>query len=498
MKLICSVSQTRNNDLNYIQSGASPYKLMLNAGKALLFSYDYTGKKTLIVCGGGNNGGDGLVLALLLKERGQAVEVCLAKSNFTQESVYYYNKCKAENIKCTPYTQDFCFNGYDIIVDAILGTGFNGVVKEPIAQVIQKINQSGAVVISADIPSGLNGDNGKGEISVKADITVAINNLKTGYYLSDGKDKCGKIKLAPIGIPVTESLGYLMGKQDFKEFFPPRLNNSNKSTYGYVGIMGGSVNYSGAVKLANLALSGLNVGAGVVKLAVPNCIASSVLPYLLESTLFCMPSKSGQFKFSKNKLNEYIGGLKAIAFGVGVGESQQNQKILKHLITNYKGRLIIDADGINALSKMGADILLQKTCDILITPHPKEFSRLIGKTVAEVLENPITLAKEFATKYDITLLLKGASTIVCNKSSFYITERGSSGMATAGSGDCLTGVITGLCGFSNKTLCQIAVCSAYICGVAGEKATAWENAYSHTARNTVDFIPKVITEIIKN
>ncbi len=497
MKLVCSVAQTRNNDLDYIESGASPYKLMLNAGKALLYAYEYTGKKTLIVCGGGNNGGDGLVLALLLKEKGCYSEVCLAKANFTEESVYYYNKCKKADIKCYNYTDDLSFDGYDIIVDCIFGTGFKGMVKEPIDQVIQKINSAKAVVISADIPSGLNGDNGKGELSVQADITVAINNLKSGYYLGDGKDKCGKIKLAPIGIPIDESLGYLVEKSDLKNLFPQRRNNTNKGSYGYVGLVGGSLKYSGAVKLANLALSALKVGSGVVKLGVPSSIASSVLPYMVESTLLPLPDKKGELKFDKKAYNQLIDGVKALAFGVGVGESAENEKILKFLLTNFTGKLIIDADGLNALSRMGAEVLLQKTCQVVLTPHPKEFSRLCGKSVEEILDNPILTAKEFAKKYGVTLLLKGASTVVCDSQSVYITERGSAGMATAGSGDCLTGVMLGICGFSDKPLGLVAISSAYICGVAGERATEKTNAYSHTARDTIDFIPKVISEIIK-
>ncbi len=497
MKTVCSVAQTRNNDLDYIESGASPYKLMLNAGKALLFSYDYLGKKTLIVCGGGNNGGDGLVLALLLKEKGCYAEVCLAKANFTEESVYYYNKCQKAGIKCYSYTEDTSFEGFDIIVDAIFGTGFIGAVKPPIDAVINKINSSKAVVISADIPSGLNGDNGRGQLSVQAQITVAINNLKSGYYLGDGKDRCGKIKLAPIGIPIEESLGYLIEKTDLTEIFPPRKYNSNKGSYGYVGLIGGSVKYSGAVKLANLALSALKVGSGVVKLGVPSCIASSVLPYLVESTLMPLPDKKGMLKFNKSSYNQLIGGLKAIAFGVGVGDSVENEKILRYLLASFSGTLIIDADGLNALSRMGVDSLLEKSCRVILTPHPKEFSRLCGKSVDEILNNPIELAKEFSKKYNVTLLLKGASTIVCDSEALYITERGSSGMATAGSGDCLTGVILGLCGFSDKPLSKLAIAGAYICGVAGERATESINAYSHTARDTIEFIPKVISEIIK-
>ena len=496
MKTICTREQVKNNDSNCIQAGISSLKLMLNAGKALLYAHNYQGKKTLVVSGGGNNGGDGLVLALLLKEKGVDVKVCLAKSNFTQESVHYYNKCKVAGIECFSYSGQ-SFLGYDIIVDAIFGVGFNGEVKPEMVSVIQEINNSKAFVISADIPSGLNCNNGLAKTCVKANLTVAINSLKPGYYLNDGKDFCGKIMLAPIGIPEQEKIGGLVEKADFKELFSPRVYNMHKGTCGYVGILGGSVSFGGAVKLANLALSSLKVGAGVVKLAVPQEIANSVSPFLLESTLKAMPSKNGLLKFNKKALKELIGGLKALSFGMGADNSAENIKIVEYLLTAFKGTLIIDADGINALAKLGAEALKGATCKVVLTPHVKEFSRLTKKSVQEIIENPVEIAMAFAKEYKVTLLLKGTSTIVTNGESLFVTDKGCPGMSTAGSGDVLSGVITGLCGFSNAPTDWLAIASAYICGLAGELAQKNINAYSMTSKDTINYIPQIISEIIK-
>ena len=496
MKIICSREQTRNNDYNCIQAGVSPLKLMLNAGKALLYAYDYQGKKTLIVSGGGNNGGDGLVLALLLKEKGCDVKVCLAKSNFTEESVYYYAKCKSAGIECFNYNGED-FKGYDIIVDAILGVGFTGQVRGDIATVIDKINRSGAYIISADIPSGLNCDNGLATVCVRANLTVAINSLKSGYYLNDGKDFCGRVILAPIGIPVEEKLGYLVEKQDFAEMFSPRLFNTHKGMFGYVGLLGGSVKYGGATKLANCALSSLKAGAGVVKLAVPQEIVDSVSPYLIESTLYPMPSKKGVLKFDKKALNQLIGGVKALGFGMGVDESVDNERIVEYLIENFTGTLVIDADGLNALARVGVEVLKRANCKIILTPHIKEFSRLTKLPTEQILANPINIALNFANEYNVTLLLKGSSTIVTNGESLYICDKGCSGMSTAGSGDVLTGLITGLAGFSMQSTDLIAILGAYICGVAGEQAEKNINSYSMTARDTITYIPNVISDIIK-
>ncbi|MBO4962962.1 MAG: NAD(P)H-hydrate dehydratase [Clostridia bacterium] len=497
MKIICSREQTRNNDYNCIQAGVSSLKLMLNAGKALLYAHNYTDKKTLIVSGGGNNGGDGLVLALLLKEKGCDVKVCLAKSNFTEESVYYYGKCKTAGIECFNYNGED-FKGYDIIVDAILGVGFTGQIRGDIATVIDKINCSGAYVISADIPSGLNCDNGLATVCVRANLTVAINCLKPGYYINDGKDFCGRVLLAPIGIPVEESLGYLVEKQDFKDMFSARAYNSHKGNFGYVAILGGSVSYSGATKLANCALSSLKVGAGVVKLAVPEEIVDSVSPYLIESTLVSMPSKKGVLKYDKKALNQLIDGVKALGFGMGADNGGDNERIVEHLVSNYTGTLVIDADGLNALARVGVEILKRANCKIILTPHVKEFSRLTKYTIEQIQANPINLAMAFAKEYGVTLLLKGSSTIVTNGESVYICDKGCSGMSTAGSGDVLTGVLTGLCGYSTQTTDLIAILGAYICGVAGEQAEKNINSYSMTARDTITYIPNVISDIIKS
>jgi len=496
MKTICSREQTKFNDNSCISSGTSSLKLMLNAGKALLSAYDYEYKKTLIVCGGGNNGGDGLVLALLLKEKGEEVSVCLVKDNFTQDSLYFYKKCQQKGVNCFNYNGED-FSGYDILVDAVFGVGFSGEIREEMVEIIEKINSSNAYIISADIPSGLDCNNGKVSVCVKANLTVAINNLKLGYYLDSGKDYCGKILLAPIDIPILEKEAFLLEKNDFKEMLPPRQFNSHKGIFGYVAILGGSEKYSGAAKLANLALSALRVGAGVVKLAVPSEISGSVSPYLLESTLFPMPSENGLLKFEENALNQLIGGVKALGFGPGIDYSEENEKILDYLLKNYLGTLVIDADGINALSRLGVNALKTASCSVVLTPHIKEFSRLCGYTLEEIKQSPTYVAQKFAKEYGVTLLLKGTSTIVTNGEVIYIVDRGCAGMSTAGSGDVLTGVITGLSGFCSFPLEMVASLGAYICGVAGELAEEKLNSYSMTARDTVSFIGKVISNVIK-
>lgn len=493
---VFSASQTRENDRLAITNGESAISLMLKAGKGLYYSYDYTNKKVLICCGGGNNGGDGFILALLLKEKNVDCTVLLCKEKFNKECTYLLNKVRGAGINCVYYTPSFDFFPYDVIVDGILGTGFDGKLRYEVKEIILKINSSPAYKISIDIPSGLNGDTGFGKTCVKADLTVTMNNLKTGLFLNDAKDYVGQIKVVDVGIPTLGAEANLLEKSDLKQVFIPRRENSHKGNYGYVGIIGGSTEYSGAVKLSNYAYSTLKVGAGVVKLCVPNCIKDSVLPYMVESTLFPLKSAFGKICFNKKEWQELISSVKVIGFGMGVGKSRQIIKALRFLLANFDGVLIIDADGLNALSKINSDELLNTKAQVVLTPHLKEFSRLCDYSVEEIAKNPLEIAKNYAKIYKLTLVLKGPTTIITNGQEVYLSSSGCAGLATAGSGDVLTGVITGINAFCKNVL-QATASACYLTGLAGELAQKEKNAYSMTARDTIYHIEQVISDILK-
>ena len=276
--------------------------------------------------------------------------------------------------------------------------------------------------------------------------------------------------------------------------FPKRDENSHKGNFGYVGIMGGCIEYSGAVKLANLSSSSLVSGAGVVRLIVPKEIAVSVMPYLLEQTLFPIESKNGHMLFDENVIDKALEKLKALAIGVGWGESIDNEKILKYILETKDIPIVIDADGLNTLAKMDKSILNKTKCKVILTPHLKEFSRISGYSLEEIEDNKEELATDFAKKYNVILLLKGNKTIVTNGKETYIVNRGCPGMATAGSGDVLSGILVGILGYNEPNVLTVAG-GAYLAGLAGELAQKNLNDISMRASDTISKIPEAINEI---
>ena len=283
-------------------------------------------------------------------------------------------------------------------------------------------------------------------------------------------------------------------KEDIKSIFPKRDENSNKGNFGYVGIMGGSIEYSGAVKLANLSCASLTSGCGVVRLIVPKEIANGVMPYLLEQTLFTIESKDGHMIFDKEKIDKSLEKLKTLAIGMGWGESSENEKILSYILETKDIPVVIDADGLNTLAKMDKSILNKTKCKVILTPHLKEFERISGYDIEDIKNNPQGLAINFANEYNVILLLKGHTTTVTDGKTTYLVKRGCAGMATAGSGDVLSGILVGILGYNEPNVLSIAA-GAYLAGLAGEIAQEELNDISIKASDTISKIPEAINEI---
>ncbi len=481
MQEVVSVKTMRESDEATIKYKTDSLTLMKRAGEAVYNSYDWAGK-TAIVCGSGNNAGDGYVLASLLGDKCRVYLLC---DKFSRDGRHYFEECVKGGVEYSFIDESTDFSDYDTIVDCIFGTGFKGEVTGLVKAVIDKINESGKFVISVDIPSGLNGDTGLG-YSVISDLTVSIGTIKTGLILNEAKDKIKRLVNCPIGIDIVGEKYYLLNKEDFFGLIPERKNYSHKGTFGYTAIWGGCEEYSGAVKLANLSLSALKAGSGVNRLIVNESIAASVAPYLLESTLFKMPCG-----FDKEKIDEALAGIKCLAIGMGWGKGEEYADILCYILENYGINVIIDADGLNALSKMDLDILKRTKCNVCLTPHVKEFSRLAEIDMSEV---DFYKARDFAKEYGVMVLLKGTATTVTDGEDIYFVNVGCPGMATAGSGDVLSGILCGLGGYMGLDIKSVSL-GAYISGRAGEEAQKEENAVSMTASDTVRNIGKVTGEI---
>jgi hydroxyethylthiazole kinase-like uncharacterized protein yjeF len=284
---------------------------------------------------------------------------------------------------------------------------------------------------------------------------------------------------------------------DIKDKFNYREKDTNKGDYGYVGIIGGSIEYSGAIKLANMSTCSLRSGAGVVRLIVPKSITKSIMPYLLEQTIFQIDDENGKMRFETRQIDSALNKLKAIAIGMGWNRNIEYEKILKHILVNYNIPVVIDADGLNTLSSMDLDILKSTRCKVILTPHLKEFERLSKKSIEEIKGSSINLAKEFAKKYNVILLLKGPTTIITDGKEVYLVKRGCPGMATAGSGDVLSGILVGLLGYNDADLLTVAT-GAYLNGISGEIAEKKYTDISQMAHDTIESIPDAIKYIREN
>lgn len=273
--------------------------------------------------------------------------------------------------------------------------------------------------------------------------------------------------------------------EDIKNLFLKREKDTNKGDFGKVGILGGSINYSGAIKLATMSLASLRSGCGLVKVIVPDEIVSLLSPILLEQTLF--PYKNLE------DIKKSIKDLDSLAIGMGWGSNENHLPILKNILENFQGNLVIDADGLNTLVNH-VEILRTSQANIVLTPHLKEFSRLTNLSIEEIEKNKIEIAKSFAKENHVILLLKGSTTIVTNGIDVYLINYGTPGMATSGSGDVLSGILAGLLGYLDYNLLPVSA-GAIVNGLAGELAEEKNTDISMIASDTIKCIPAAIKKI---
>ncbi len=504
MQNVLTCAQMRAADKYTIETlGVPSAQLMERAGAAIAeetetLLREIGGRSVLAVCGGGNNGGDGWCAARLLAERGfeTAVYTLTEKlsADCAAQRAAYENSVRLAG-KTPAVVASFPDKKYDVIIDAVFGTGFRGVPEGRFAEAIACMNRSGAKIVSADIPSGLNGDSGAFAQCVKADITVTIGEWKGGLLLGDGPDVCGKVIRRDIGIelPAPAQAG-LCSAADFAGVFPPRRANTNKGSFGKAVILAGSAAYSGAPLLS--AAAALKCGCGYTRLAVPADIFPQYVGRLPDAILTSAPAENGCLRFDAEFMQTLSRGANAFAVGMGCGVSRGVYESLAYLLSEFRGTLVIDADARNSLAEYGADILREKSCRAILTPHPKEFSRLCAKPLEEVLRNGAALAKEFAAEYGVLVLLKGHTSIVTNgKFTVFCTE-GTPALAKGGSGDVLSGIVASLAARGVSAM-DSAACGSWLLGRAGRLAAeAQGNEYSVCPSDVISCLPAAIARLI--
>lgn len=487
MKISLSTAAMRFSDAHTINDCKVPsLVLMERAGRAIADQVkravgEDKDKKIVVACGGGNNGGDGFVCARLLLQEGYLCTVCCRAEKFSPD-------CEEMKRRYEGALQRELPAKADIVVDCLFGTGLTRPVEGEDRLLVEQINRSGAFVIAADIPSGLNGDNGTVTgVCVRADITVTIGYYKNGLFLADGKDYCGKIVLADIGIERVGEYTGLFDSSDLAALFPARRQKSHKGTYGKACLIAGSMRYAGAALLSAKAC--LRAGAGYTTLYVPK----NLTPYLIG----CVPEMllrplygADEFMYSEPDLKEVLS-YPAIAFGPGVGVSDKIYRMAEFLLKYYDGALILDADAIRAIAKFNPNILQKKSCKVILTPHLKEFSLLCGKSVEEIEEGGVKAAQYFALRYGVTLCLKSNTTIVTDGTESILVAEGTPALAKGGSGDALAGIMVALLARGVAPL-QAAAGASFLLGRAGALAAENSSEYSVVASDVIENIGKAI------
>ncbi len=470
--------------------GVPALLLMERAGIALADEAErMTDGAIVCVCGGGNNGGDGFVCARILKQRGREVDVVFYAEKQSSDCRVNMEKWQALGGEIFTELPDDC----DLIVDCLYGTGFKGMLVDTDVGTVNAINdlrEQGVLVLSADIPSGVNGENGRVEgAAVQADRTLCIGALKTGVLFGDGIDHAGAITYADIGIELVpyERYAVLTDLELAHSLLPVRKRNAHKGTFGKAAIVAGSVEYSGAAYLAATAC--LRSGAGYTILFTP----SELLPhYMLKAPeLLLRPvNEGGRYAFNEERMASLLE-YDSVAYGMGMGVSEEVAKGAVWLLRRYEGRLILDADGLNSLAayrKEELSALFQSAkCDVVLTPHVKEFSRLSGLESKELQREGYPVVKAIAEQWGVNVLLKNAVSVVTDGSRVAINETGSSGQAKAGSGDVLAGVLAGLCA-TGLSAYDGAVLGAYLTGLAAELAVEEFGEYSLIASDVISYL----------
>lgn len=481
--------------------GVPSILLMENAAtgfvRALLKEVSEAIKKTIcVVCGKGNNGGDGFAIARMLYNLGADVScVCLFDgASLSGDAKTNYEIAKKMGI---PFVDVDVCKQKDIIVDAIFGTGFHGDTEGAAKMAIDMINESSAFVASVDIPSGVSADTGAASVSsVFADLCVTFSALKPGHLLFPGKAHIKKLVKTDISIPRAVinnfASGYDIIDKSAYDKIPARAQNSHKGSFGKALAFVGAKGMIGAAVLSSSAI--LKSGAGMVTAAIPESIYEPVAKQVAAVMTYVLPCENDALlPNTEDLILEKMKSQDVLLMGCGIGSSENTKETVKRVLLENNMPTVVDADGLNALEGC-TDLLKKASAELVLTPHIKEFSRLSGFSVDEIKARSVELARTFATEHGVTLVLKDAVTIVATKEgNIYISSVSNSGMATAGSGDVLAGIITGLLA-QGASAEDAAVSGVYLHLAAGELAKRELGEYGMTAEDILKNVPIALKE----
>lgn len=506
--------------------GISGLVLMENAGIAVYRTVEellgtVADKTVLVMCGPGNNGGDGFVVARHLVNHGARVRLMLASDpeSLTGDSRVNYDiwqrmgqKVYSIQDRNSLQVLHLALMQADLVIDALYGTGFRGEIQDRLKKLIETVNDSERVVVSVDLPSGVHADTGTvGGAAIMADHTVTFSFAKLGLLLEPGTDYAGTVHVADISIPRGVSDGLrrrLITAEQIREWLKPRLPGAHKGQFGHVLVIGGSRGMVGAACLtARAALKG---GAGLVTLAVPRSlqdVAAGVVPEAMTAGL--AETLDGTISpLARDHILDLQKKATVMALGPGLSVHTETVEMVRLVLSDVRIPCILDADALNALALLavggGIEGILKTPpssgtasdggIPFVLTPHPGEMSRLLGVPVADLVSDRIGTTETAAANWGCTLALKGRPTVIAGLRETYVNPTGNPGMATAGSGDVLTGLVSALLAQGCAPTKAMAA-AAFVHGLAGDLAVENTGQVSLTAGVITESIPAAFKEV---
>lgn len=497
--VVLDCENTRKLEQEAVAEGKTYRELMEQAGVSATRFIKKRLKGSLsnpvILCGNGNNAGDGFVVARELCSQADIISVILTNGQpRTEAAKYMYEKIlDIPNIIIMEYDDEdaeVAVSHASLIVDSIFGIGFKGKIREKYESFFDMVNSSPAKKVALDLPSGLECDSSKvlGKC-IKADYTVTFSTLKPSQLLYPSAEYCGEVVVKSVGISHSliegsKKIAKITGNKDINSFFVKRESNAHKGSIGKLFSVCGSYSMAGAAQLS--AEAALRSGAGLVCLALPKSIYPIVASQVPECIYKPMQENStGSIcKSCKEILLREANSANACLIGCGLSNNEDTAEIVCHLIRNSEVPLIVDADGINIISE-NINVLREAKAEIILTPHPREMSRLVGKSIQDVLGNRIEIAKELSSKTGAVVLLKGANTVAASPDGrVRINRTGNPGMATGGSGDVLAGIIASFVA-QGKGCFESACMGAFVHGLSGDVCA---NKYSRISMLPCDIV----------
>jgi len=502
-------SQMRALDKHAIDEiGIPGMVLMENAARSVIEEIeecfeDVEFLSVAVVCGPGNNGGDGFAIARHLHLRGADVDVFLVcdPKELKGDALTNYKLLEPIGLDPIPWNDDeeASLADYDLVIDALFGTGTVHKPEGRYLRAVEAINDSPAFVIAVDVPSGV--DATTGEVpgaAVFADVTVTFQCAKSGLVLPPGRDYAGDLVVAPISIPEKEDVLAaapfgMPEDDDVFERLPVRPRDAHKGDFGNLLVIAGSRGMSGAARLVGMAA--LRTGAGLVKVAVPESVRAEVASYSPEIMTIGFPeTEEGTISAAAlETFKEYLAWADVVAIGPGLGQDEETAQFLKDVLRMCRATpMVIDADALNLIA--AHKLLKSVPKDAILTPHPGEFARLTAAQ-SESVQNRARSARDFAKDHHLTLLLKGAPTICFDASGFgMINPTGNPGLATAGTGDVLTGIVAALRaqGLSSHASAWV---GAYLHGRAADLAVEDVGEASLVAGDVIEYLPDAFASL---